>query len=331
MNTPNNNYGLESSNKNEVSSFNVSDVLCNNRYCNQDDFHILICGGLKDGEVLRNCFLINPSNFAKTKQLPPMLEPRHYCKTAVVSSDIFVAGGYSSKRAIKSIKSIEMFSHKNKVWKNIDLLSIDPDYFCVCSFNKKLYIIGSGIIEDVVQKYTCCCRVYDVKTDKWSQIACTNAFRCDFSACTVFEGKIVVTVGYDSGSSVEAFDHHENKWSYLPPMVGKRYGHDSVSMGNKMFVIGGKKTSTCELFDSRSRKFVILKQDSYFRRGFFQSERAVLNSVCIGNKIIVFIMTPYDSRTTMCIFDVFKQNWLYCDSKICAEYSAISCVRYPMQ
>ena len=50
-------------------------VLYNNRYCNQADFDILICGEIKTEEVVANCFLIDPSNFTKTKELPPMLEP----------------------------------------------------------------------------------------------------------------------------------------------------------------------------------------------------------------------------------------------------------------
>ena len=52
----------------------------------------------------------------------------------------------------------------------------------------------------------------------------------------------VVTGGYNSDNrheivSVE-YDHHENKWTYLPDMMDGRYEHGAVSIGNKMFVIG---------------------------------------------------------------------------------------------
>ena len=150
----------------------------------------------------------------------------------------------------------------------------------------------------------------------------------------MFEGKVVVTAGYHSSYTAEAYDYHEKKWSYLPTMLQKRSRHASVSMGNKMFVIGGRKTSTCEVFDNRSRKFVVLKQDlnvPNFQRGFFQSKRAVFKSVCIGDKILVFVMSTKDSGTIKCTFDVVKQNWSYFDSKFSAECTAISCVKYAMQ
>ena len=42
--------------------------------------------------------------------------------------------------------------------------------------------------------------------------------RC-YAACSVFEGKIVVSKGYSN--SVEAFDYNENKWTYLLNMIKK--------------------------------------------------------------------------------------------------------------
>ena len=50
--------------------------------------------------------------------------------------------------------------------------------------------------------------------------------------------------GYYKGTSVETYDYYENKWTYLPDMIESRCDHASVSMGNKMFVIGGSYTST---------------------------------------------------------------------------------------
>ena len=104
--------------------------------------------------------------------------------------------------------------------------------------------------------------LYNFKNDHWIEKAQMKQNR-DFAACTVFEGKIVVTGGTDNWyklNSVEAYDHYENKWTYLPDMIERRYYHDSVSMGNKMFVIGGGYTDGlgCEVFDSFSRKFTSL-------------------------------------------------------------------------
>ena len=60
---------------------------------------------------------------------------------------------------------------------------------------------------------------------------------------------------------VEAYDYYENKWTYLPDMIDKRYKHAAVSMGNKLFVIGWSYTTNCEVFDSYSRKFTKINSE----------------------------------------------------------------------
>ena len=44
-------------------------------------------------------------------------------------------------------------------------------------------------------------------------------------------------------------------------MNDKRRNHAAVSMGNKLFVIGGIITTSCEVFDSCSRKFINIKSE----------------------------------------------------------------------
>ena len=45
----------------------------------------------------------------------------------------------------------------------------------------------------------------------------------DLFACTVFDGKIVISGGFNSGygylKSVEAYDHYEDKWNFLPDVL----------------------------------------------------------------------------------------------------------------
>ena len=100
--------------------------------------------------------------------------------------------------------------------------------------------------------------------DKWSAIAYWNV-EGGKAASTLFKGKIVVSEGLknndddDELKSVESYDYYKKKWIHLPDMNEKRFHHAAVSMGNKMFVIGGNETSSCEIFDSFSRSFTSLK------------------------------------------------------------------------
>ena len=64
----------------------------------------------------------------------------------------------------------------------------------------------------------------------------------------------------------------------------KKSCHAAVSMGNKMFVIGGKYTTSCEVFDSFSRKCT--KINSEIKD--LNLERCFFHAFCIGNNIVVF-------------------------------------------
>ena len=78
-----------------------------------------------------------------------------------------------------------------------------------------------------------------------------------YAACTVFEGKIVVSGGvfrsHRDIKSVEAYDHHVMKWTRLPDMINKRKVMEQSAF-NKMFVIGADCVTTCEVFESFFQK-----------------------------------------------------------------------------
>ena len=126
--------------KSENNSLLVPKVLYENRYCNQDDFSIVICGGRNivddDVKIVDDVYELKGTNF-KSSKLPCLLEARRNCQTAVVNSDIFAVGGCTNK--YKSLFSIEML--------RIKILGVANLYeeranFCICCFKQKLYIIG---------------------------------------------------------------------------------------------------------------------------------------------------------------------------------------------
>ena len=130
------------------------------------------------------------------------------------------------------------------------------------------------------------CLKYRIKNSKWNCIKDLNNARSS-AACKVFEGKIVVSGGSLSRNylkSVEVYDHHENTWTYLPGMINDRRFHGSVSMGNKMFMIGEFNTTSWEMFESISRKFLFIKEIKYV------SNIDSLSLISVGNRIFVFLL-----------------------------------------
>ena len=148
-----------------------------------------------------------------------------------------------------------------------------------------------------------------------------------YAACTVFEGKIVVSggLGYSKLKSVEVYDHYENKWSYYPDMLEARHGHSAVSMNNKMFIIGGIiSNNSCEVFESFTRMFTVVK----FQFSFFENDSANLN-VSIGNKIYFFANN--EAKVVMiCSYDVEQKVFSF---KTCLEVDNTEnfcCTKVPM-
>ena len=147
--------------------------------------------------------------------------------------------------------------------KNSDELTKLVSYICnysSCLFMEKLYILGGSLLCDSSVKSINTCLVFDPNEDKFVEV-CRMLKRRAGHSCVVFDGKIVVTGGNgETRSSVEAYDHYLDGWTYMPGMRQRRFLHGSVAMGNKLYVIGGRDTTSCEVFDKVSNKFSKIKQ-----------------------------------------------------------------------
>ena len=162
-----------------------------------------------------------------------------------------------------------------------------------------------------------------MKCDKWSQKADINEQRV-CAACTVCCGKLVVSGGYNDNTlkSVEAYDYFENRWSCLPDMIEERYFHALGSMGNKLFVISAYEQSTCELFDSWSRKFCYMKTCAEFSNGMSSCQ-----SVCISNQLIIFV-EYCRCQTKMFTYNVETSEWKLIDCGYLKNKCRAGCIKY---
>ena len=113
-----------------------------------------------------------------------------------------------------------------------------------------------------------------------------NEARC-YASCVVFEGKIVVSGGYNDNdrtlNTVEAYDHIANSWTNMPNMIERRDRHKLVSIKNKLFVLGGYTWQTIEVFDSSFQNFALLQYPSINSQTYF-----IADVTSIGNKIVIF-------------------------------------------
>ena len=101
----------------------------------------------------------------------------------------------------------------------------------------------------------------------------------------------------------------------MPNMIERKSGHGLVVVRNKLFVIGSGNGS-CEVFDNKCGKFVVLKSTKLFLDN--------LNTIIpIGDSFFVFCD---DSKSVLC-YDVNKNEW----STKYLQYDIVdfSCVKVP--
>ena len=111
-----------------------------------------------------------------------------------------------------------------------------------------------------------------------------------YLACSVFEGRIVVSDEINNGTlnTVEGYDHVGDAWENMSNLINGRFCHKSVAVKNKLFVIGGY-INKCEVFDSITNKFTLLKQPTLDSTSdYLQIFRLPPGVISNENEIFVF-------------------------------------------
>lgn len=296
-------------------SSKIKRVLYQSRFCEQENFDVVISGSTDVLEHTdeRKSFRISSRNLDKIETI--YHSKRHLCfdRTFCERSNVWTVCARIQVKGESQIRpSFRIYLDKTDQWINVIQVPDDRTRFSACSFMKNIYVFGGCTVELIFKS----CYKYDTKSSKWKVTANMNDFRQN-AACTVFQGKIVLTGGWDGDkriglSSVEAYDCYENKWDLLPCMINKRSLHGSVCMGNKLFVIGGNYNATCEVFDSSSMKFSSIKQ---LERNCYYS----VSAVSVGGKILIFC--SYDRGGKGRVYTYFVDgNELHCEGNYFLEF-----------
>ena len=305
-----------------------SELSSTNRYCSQNKFGILVCGGFSyiswslPGQVNQ----IDGTNFKSLKVLPPMTEALADFQTVFLKGEAYFFSGYGAD--VKFQNYFNKFSFATNRWNKAADMYDDRRDFCTCAFMNKIFVIGGCYTDFRVGdnwertdwRETDSCVVYDVTDNRWREVARMKQVRA-FAACTGFEGKVVVSGGkFEDESrlkSVESYDAVADEWSRMPSMVGSKSEHSMVAVRNKLFAVGRK---SFEVFDSTSRKFITLKLSlNKFKR--FNS------AVSIGNKICVF-QNNLRNSSVFC-YDINKNEWSEESCEVIYNLKMFSCLKVP--
>ena len=292
-------------------------ILYENRYCNQDDNTVLFCvGKINNGKVVKSAFeILGPElRFNYLKYMP---NASHDSKIFLVNSYLYVFDEYRQNGEFKSC--VRKYCNKTKTWSSKTNSHIDYLNCSICSFKQTLYEL----------RFNGSCFAHNYHENNRNELARMNTSRIS-PTCAVFEGKIIVTGGKNNDhtlKSIESYDYYENKWTNLPNMLEERNDHAAVSMGNKLFVIGGRYTTNCEVFDSFSRKFTEINS----RIKFSVIKKWYFDAICIGKYIVVFQRFRYHTDTIIYLYDVCENKWFHIECEFTRDLFYSSFVKYYVQ
>ena len=300
------------------------------RYCNQNIFNILICGGCDDENKTVSSFKqIDGNTFKNVKVLPSMLEYRNFPQAVCLKDEVYVFGGNNSKEGDiwydgdyrhGLVMSIEKYSLSTNTWNRVTDMYDNRSDYCACAFMDKIFIIGG------LSAYRLCetnsCVQFNTKDNLWKEVAGMNEAR-RYAACAVFEGRIVVSGGVGANgqnelNTVESYDVIANRWSSMPNMIHRQDCHRLLVVKSKLFVIGNG-ADNCEVFDKKNKVFVAIK-----------SPPALIDecnpAISIGNKILVFL----ENTPTIFCYDVDRNEWSEEPCEGAEHQSVFYCVKLPM-
>ena len=334
---------------------NKSSVSYTSRYCNQDLYSILVCGGQDTTETEVNSVKqLNATNLNCVSDVSPMINNRQDFKAVCLKGEVYIFGG--RYRGSDSKLTVDKYSPATNKWvkvadmydehkAHICMVMYDVRLeFCACAFMDNIFIIGGfnrryrkgySMLYNSCLQFDATAKEYD---SQWVQKGRMNQDRKN-AACVVFQEKVIVTggVGYDEVdedaedydyfdyadhltalNTAESYDVAANVWTQMPNMIEKREGHSLVVVENKLYVIGGIDSFTSEVFDNDSKIFVSLKSP-------FPIE--MNKSLSVGSKIFIFNIFEY---SPVVIYDVNKDEWSEEPCETTENFHRYSCAKVPI-
>ena len=185
-------------------TFNIT-----SRYCNQTNFNIFVCGGKNVNlkKVSNGVEILNAKSFSTTHKLPHMNKTRCRFGAVCIKGEVYVFGGYDKN--YKTVRSVDKYSPATNTWEHVADMMDFRRFFSACSFMDYVDIMGGYKCNGAYNTATCF--EFNTKSLKWKEVSSMNDRRKQ-SASSVFEGRIIVSGGYNNGSlnTVEAYDHVGN-------------------------------------------------------------------------------------------------------------------------
>lgn len=214
------------------------------------DGKIYVIGGfLKDKVPTNRMFVYDPSK-NHWEEASPLPSPIGAALNAqFINGLLYVVGGLNASEA--PVNTNYAYDPRSNTWTTKAPMPTARHHLQTVVIDGKLYAMGGRILGDGVRSEDLDSsqsnfdrnEMYDPKTDTWTTRQHMLAKISGFTASNASDGNIYVFGGQGllkDLDSVEKYNPKTDKWTYDTPMPTRRYGLESVSVGDKIYVLGGQ-------------------------------------------------------------------------------------------
>ena len=126
-----------------------------------------------------------------------------------------------------------------------------------------------------------------------------------FASSAVIGKKIYITGGYISSAqkTVYIYDTETHQWSQGPNLNVARYGHKTVAVGTKLYVLCGEDITSCECWDTENgTAWSTIKAYSY---GY----SAPYGACASEDGKYIYLLNYYDGYTSLSKYNIAANSW----------------------
>jgi N-acetylneuraminic acid mutarotase len=211
---------------------------------------IYVVGGfLKDKVPTDKVFIYDPSKnvWQEVKPLPSPIGAA--LNVQFINGILYIVGGLNASDL--PVNTNYAYDPKTNNWTIKAPMPTARHHLQTAVVGGKLYAIGGRILGDGVRSEDLASsasnfdrnEMYDPQTDTWTTRQHMLIKRSGFAASNSSDGNIYVFGGQGligDLNIVEKYDPKSDKWTYDTPMPTRRYGLESVSYDDRIYVLGGQ-------------------------------------------------------------------------------------------
>ena len=251
-------------------------VLCNG--------YLYAIGGSQATTCLSTVERYSPK-FDLWEPVAPMNRARRSCAAVVVGGRVFVLGGMDGN---VFLRSVELFTPVDNAWVHQPAMLEARSEHAGIFHDGYIYAIGGNNSHDRLSRV----ERFDIMNRQWHTVGCMTVPRSNFGA--VLLGQEIFVCGGQSASksevlsSAEVFNSDENVWEEISAkMANPRVGLAVVSMGNKVYALGGSNGSqyldSVECYDPSKQEW-LPSTPLRFKR--FAASAVVISKMLLGQATI---------------------------------------------